>query len=164
MRSLEELEKHIPKCIGYDSQGIWSSVNPINNNDFFGFIYALRVLDTYYYIGSKQFQSERKLLRSGKKKKVIQESDWKNYKSSSKVVKDILLECGDDACEYYHLHSWKSKKTLKTAEQLTINNMDFITRPAIEHPENRMFLNGWSDKIFACNREEDLQELRAVFG
>ena len=162
MRNFNELTDHIQKCVGYDGQGLWSSVTPMGIEGYFGFVYALEILD-YYYIGKKQFRSERKLLRSGKKKVVIQESDWKSYKSSSKDVNNILMECGDDVCSYYHLHSWKSKKTLQTAEQLTINNMKFITEMRPDNPDVRLFLNGWSDKIFACSRPEDLEELRTVF-
>jgi len=62
-------------------------------NDYFGFCYLLTDLENgKQYIGRKYFYSIRK--KKGVRKKVRSESDWKSYYSSSKKVKQIVLESG----------------------------------------------------------------------
>ena len=62
-------------------------------NDYFGFCYLLTDLENgKQYIGRKYFYSIRK--KKGIRKKVKSESDWKSYYSSSKKVKQIVLESG----------------------------------------------------------------------
>jgi len=62
-------------------------------NDYFGFCYLLTDLENgKQYIGRKYFYSIRK--KKGIRKKVRSESDWKSYYSSSKKVKQIVLESG----------------------------------------------------------------------
>jgi hypothetical protein len=61
--------------------------------DYFGFCYLLTDLENgKQYIGRKYFYSIRK--KKGIRKKVRSESDWKSYYSSSKKVKQIVLESG----------------------------------------------------------------------
>ena len=165
MNNLKELKEHFNGCVGYDNQGHWLSKEPMSSEGNFGFIYCLEMKETgNLYVGSKQFWSERKLMRSGKKKKVIQEAKWKNYGSSSKLVERMIRETvSDDSVNYYHLHSWKTKRTLVNAEQMTMHNMGFLTRANELNPEFRMFLNQWANKVFACSKPEDLEELRQVF-
>ena len=62
-------------------------------NDYFGFCYLLTDLEIgKQYIGRKYFYSIRK--KKGVRKKVRSESDWKSYYSSSKKVKQMVLESG----------------------------------------------------------------------
>ncbi len=62
-------------------------------NDYFGFCYLLTDLENgKQYIGRKYFYSVRK--KKGIRKKVRSESDWKSYYSSSKKVKQLVLESG----------------------------------------------------------------------
>ena len=62
-------------------------------NDYYGFCYLLTDLENgKQYIGRKYFYSVRK--KKGIRKKVRSESDWKSYYSSSKKVKQIVLESG----------------------------------------------------------------------
>jgi len=62
-------------------------------NDYFGFCYLLTDLENgKQYIGRKYFYSIRK--KKGIRKKVRSESDWKSYYSSSKKVKQMVLESG----------------------------------------------------------------------
>ena len=59
--------------------------------DYYGFCYLLTDLENgKQYIGRKYFYSIRK--KKGIRKKVRSESDWKSYYSSSKKVKQIVLE------------------------------------------------------------------------
>jgi hypothetical protein len=61
--------------------------------DYYGFCYLLTDLENgKQYIGRKYFYSIRK--KKGIRKKVRSESDWKSYYSSSKKVKQIVLESG----------------------------------------------------------------------
>jgi hypothetical protein len=61
--------------------------------DYFGFCYLLTDLENgKQYIGRKYFYSIRK--KKGIRKKVRSESDWKSYYSSSKKVKQMVLESG----------------------------------------------------------------------
>ena len=61
--------------------------------DYFGFCYLLTDLENgKQYIGRKYFYSVRK--KKGIRKKVRSESDWKSYYSSSKKVKQMVLESG----------------------------------------------------------------------
>ena len=62
-------------------------------NDYYGFCYLLTDLENgKQYIGRKYFYSVRK--KKGIRKKVRSESDWKSYYSSSKKVKQMVLESG----------------------------------------------------------------------
>jgi hypothetical protein len=62
-------------------------------NDYFGFCYLLTDLENgKQYIGRKYFYSVRK--KKGIRKKVRSESDRKSYYSSSKKVKQLVLESG----------------------------------------------------------------------
>ena len=62
-------------------------------NDYYGFCYLLTDLENgKQYIGRKYFYSIRK--KKGVRKKVRSESDWKSYYSSSKKVKQMVLESG----------------------------------------------------------------------
>jgi|TARA_B110000263_G_scaffold234609_1_gene232373 hypothetical protein len=61
--------------------------------DYYGFCYLLTDLENgKQYIGRKYFYSIRK--KKGIRKKVRSESDWKSYYSSSKKVKQMVLESG----------------------------------------------------------------------
>ena len=61
--------------------------------DYYGFCYLLIDLENgKQYIGRKYFYSIRK--KKGIRKKVRSESDWKSYYSSSKKVKQMVLESG----------------------------------------------------------------------
>ena len=61
--------------------------------DYYGFCYLLTDLENgKQYIGRKYFYSIRK--KKGIRKKVKSESDWKSYYSSSKKVKQMVLESG----------------------------------------------------------------------
>lgn len=64
----------------------------------FGFVYLITQLSTNKkYIGRKNFKSVRTKKRRGKRnQKITSESDWKNYWSSSEIVKSLVKKFGED--------------------------------------------------------------------
>ena len=79
-----------------------------------GFVYRIDFWDDSYYIGRKNFYSERRVKVVGKKnrRKVIKESNWKTYNTSSVIVKKriadgethtktIIHMCANKACIMY---------------------------------------------------------------
>lgn len=79
--------------------GHWQYDKEFNVDDFFGFVY--RVTDTtngVQYIGKKQFWSVTRKKVKGRKnrKKVIKESKWREYTSSSNHVNAAIEEKGMD--------------------------------------------------------------------
>ena len=83
-----------------------------------GFIYRIDFSNGDYYIGRKNFYSERRVKVIGRKnrKKVVKESNWKVYNTSSTIVKEriaskeahtktILHLCASKACiQYWEVH------------------------------------------------------------
>ena len=80
-----------------------------------GFIYKITFSNGDYYIGKKQFWSYRtmKVPEKTRKKRVVKESDWKTYASSSAIVKErvklgerhvkeIIHLCSSKACLMYY--------------------------------------------------------------
>ena len=75
-----------------------------------GFIYVIR--DVYLqrcYLGKKQFYGTGKL-NAGK------ESDWRKYKSSSKLLKELFRERPVEEFEFICIEQYKTKGTLSYAE------------------------------------------------
>jgi len=80
-----------------------------------GFVYLITFKDGDFYVGRKNFYSVRRVKVKGRvnRKKVVKESDWKSYGSSSKIVKErieegeahskvILHLCACKACTFYY--------------------------------------------------------------
>ena len=67
------------------------------NKDLFGMVYKITLPNGYWYIGSKQFQSKKKLKplkgNVNARRRVV-ESDWKIYTSSSNIIKEFISKCG----------------------------------------------------------------------
>lgn len=70
-----------------------------SNSNLFGFVYKITLPDGCWYIGSKQFNSKKKLKplkgRVNARRRVV-ESDWKEYASSSNYIKDYILKNGKE--------------------------------------------------------------------
>ena len=80
--------------------GHWIYDKEFEIDDWFGFIY--RIIDTttgQAYIGKKQFWSiTRKKIKDRKnRKKIIKESKWREYTSSSNHVNKAIEESGKDS-------------------------------------------------------------------
>jgi hypothetical protein len=78
--------------------GHWVRVENIEtfgdeSKEYFGFVYRITLPSGYWYIGSKQLQSKRKLKplkgNVNARRKVV-ESDWKDYTSSSNLINDYI--------------------------------------------------------------------------
>lgn len=69
----------------------------------FGFVYCISHNDSdMFYVGKKQFYSTRRVKVVGRKnrKKVVKESNWRIYQSSSQTVQKMIAEAGEDAFSY----------------------------------------------------------------
>lgn len=68
-----------------------------NAKDLFGMVYKITLPNGYWYIGSKQFQSKKKLKplkgNVNARRKVV-ESDWKTYTSSSNIINEFISKRG----------------------------------------------------------------------
>ena len=100
-------------------KGHWNFKHDFDSSEWFGFIYRITELATgKEYIGKKQFHQHLRKAVKGKvnKKKVIKESDWKTYTSSSTHInKAIELEGKDKFLfEIESLH--KTRASLVYAE------------------------------------------------
>jgi hypothetical protein len=87
--------------------------------DWFGFVYIIRNVETNQkYIGRKQLNSKRrKRVKNRKNRKIhITESDWREYKSSSKVLIELIDKTGKDQFEFFILKLCKTKRDLGYSE------------------------------------------------
>ena len=92
--------------------------------DYFGFVYLITNLTNQrQYIGRKYFWSFR--TPKGKKRKVKQESDWKNYYGSCPELKEDIKKLGKDKFkrEILSLHKTKGKTNFEETRQLFLNNV-----------------------------------------
>lgn len=92
--------------------------------DNFGFVYLIRCKITHRnYIGRKYFWSFR--TPKGKKRKVKQESDWKNYYGSCPELKDDVKKYSKENFErtILSLHKTKGKCNYEETKQLFLNNV-----------------------------------------
>jgi hypothetical protein len=97
----EEIEK---KEIDLKNSGHWIISDSIDffgdvNENLFGFVYQITLPDGSWYIGSKQFNSKKKLKplkgRTNARRRIV-ESDWKDYASSSNYIKDYISKNGKE--------------------------------------------------------------------
>ena len=123
--------------------GHWKYHNDINPQDWFGFIYRIIDLDTgKQYIGKKQFWSTTRRAVKGKvhKKKIIKESDWKSYTSSSIHINREISERGKDRFEFYIESLHKSKAALHYTE-VEVQVLENVLREKLPNGE-RKYYNG----------------------
>lgn len=86
-----------------------SGVNLDDKEELLGFIYKIREKEgERYYIGRKQFWSKRG--------RYWYESDWRYYRSSSRVLRGYLGSDGDDGWIFEILAVFTSKSALRYAE------------------------------------------------
>ena len=90
----------------------------------FGFVYLINCEETQRkYLGRKYFWSFR--TPKGKKRKVKQESDWKNYYGSCPELKEDIIKYGKEffSREIISLHKTKGKCNFEETRQLFLNNV-----------------------------------------
>jgi hypothetical protein len=70
-----------------------------SDKEYFGFVYKITLPSGYWYIGSKQFNSKKKLKplkgKVNARRKII-ESDWREYTSSSNMINEYISKKGKD--------------------------------------------------------------------
>lgn len=87
------------KCIGHwvKHKNLEEFGDPVK--EYFGFVYKITLPSGYWYIGSKQFNSKKKLKplkgRVNARRKIV-ESDWKEYTSSSNIINDYISKKGKE--------------------------------------------------------------------
>ena len=92
--------------------------------DSFGFVYLISCsVNNRRYIGRKYFWSYR--TPKGKKRKVKQESDWKNYYGSCPELKEDVKKYGKDKFTrtILSLHKTAGKTNYEETRQLFVNNV-----------------------------------------
>ena len=107
-------------------------------NDYFGFCYLLTDLEIgKQYIGRKYFYSIRK--KKGIRKKVRSESDWKSYYSSSKKVKQMVLESGHNRFKREILSLYIKKGQVNYNETKLLFNHNVLE--AVNHRGEKLYYN-----------------------
>jgi hypothetical protein len=92
--------------------------------EHFGFIYLIECEEnSRKYLGRKYFWSFR--TPKGKKRKVKQESDWKNYYGSCPELKEDIKKYGKDKFQrtIVSLHKTLGKTNYEETRQLFLNNV-----------------------------------------
>jgi hypothetical protein len=112
----------------------WGHWSPPKNHssgipdDTIGFVYKITDSKGKYYIGCKQTtkKSTRKPLKGKTRKRiVIQESDWRNYCSSSgKIAEDVKRNKDKFKFEILSFHDSKSSMKLEETKQIIENIYD----------------------------------------
>ena len=92
-----------------------------------GFIYIIRQISTgKKYIGRKLLTSAAMKTINGKKKKTRKPSDWKDYWSSSPMLKAYIAEHGTDDFTREILVFVSSKSELMYAEEFVLYQVDAL--------------------------------------
>jgi hypothetical protein len=100
-------------------KGHWEFKHEFDITEWFGFIYRITEIATgKEYIGKKQFHQHLRKAVKGKvnKKKVIKESDWKTYTSSSTHINKAIELVGKDKFRFEIESLHKTRASLVYAE------------------------------------------------
>lgn len=85
--------------------------------DFVGFVYIITNIESQRkYIGKKLFKFKRTKTIKGKKKKLLIESDWREYWGSNKVLQEEVSTLGETQFKREILRLCKSKGELNYFE------------------------------------------------
>lgn len=86
-------------------------------SDFIGFVYIIIHRESgAFYIGQKLFWFKAFRMVNKKKKRVLKESDWRNYWGSSDKFKTFVKEKGKDEFNRIILHLCPTKGTMNYKE------------------------------------------------
>ena|ERR1035437_3145823 len=90
---------------------------PTDIKEQYGFVYKITNIKTgKSYIGAKFFWKPHYRMIAKKKKKLMVESDWRTYWSSSELLKSDVKEFGEDSFTREILHLVKFKGAIKYLE------------------------------------------------
>ncbi|AZV02306.1 hypothetical protein Arno18_120 [Pectobacterium phage Arno18] len=108
--------------------GHWQSeVGEFNPDDYFGFLYLVYCKENKkFYIGKKQVisVSHKKVAGKVRRQKIVKESDWKTYQTSSQYVKADIEQFGTDKFDFHIVGLYKTKSGLKYAETNALHKLD----------------------------------------
>lgn len=142
-KKLQIIEEVIPE-VKVLNLGHWSCPFTFDPDEWIGFIYLLKdTITGRYYIGKKLFHSttRKKVKNRVNRKKVVKESNWRSYTSSSKEINAIIEVDGKDRFTFEIISLHESKGSLAYAEVHAI-----ITQGALLEASNkdgvRKFYNG----------------------
>lgn len=138
----------------------WTTELPeFDPNDWFGFCYRLTHIETsVQYIGKKQFFSTTRKKIKGRKnrKKVVKESDWKKYTSSSKYVNEMIEEHGIEIFKF-EIISLHSTKASLYYEEVRLQVVEDVLRAKMPNGEKK-YLNKQIGSVKFIPPEETLLE------
>ena len=104
--------------------------------DYLGFVYLItNQVSGRMYIGKKLFWTHKYKVTKGKRKKIKIESDWKDYWSSSPVLRRDLEKIGKDNFKREILHLCKNKGNINYLEAY-----EQISRMVLENQD--VYYNG----------------------
>lgn len=123
--------------------GHWQCSFEFDPEDWFGFIY--RIIEKSSgreYIGKKQFFNIRRHAVVGKKnkKKIIKESNWRTYTSSSTHLNQAIEETGIDNYEFFIESLHKTRGSLFYAE-VQAQIFEDVLRARLDDGVSRKFFN-----------------------
>jgi hypothetical protein len=116
----EKMSKNAKKLekIDFSDSGHWVIPENIETfgkeeGDYFGMVYLITLPNGYWYIGCKQFISNKKLKplkNKTRSRRIITESDWKTYSSSSNTINNYISKNGKEGIEFRVLSLVKGGK------------------------------------------------------
>ena len=113
--------------------GHWLFPEQMGGKEHIGFIYVVR--DNYlkrFYLGKKQFYSKAKVSRGV-------EENWREYATSSKILKEMFKERPRSEFEFICLEQYKTAGTVSYSETWTLC--------LVEAPTNKMWYNTRIEKV-----------------
>lgn len=144
--------------------GHWIYPKEFDPNEWVGFIYHIRnMTNDRRYIGKKFFFSTTRKKIKGRinRKKVIKESTWKKYTSSSKELNSDLIILGKDKFQFAILSLHESKGSLAYAETEAIIKYNAI-RSRFEDG-TKEFYNGICPPVKFSVKDYTQKELDHMF-
>ena len=145
--------------------GHWEFPGEFHPDDWFGFIYRIIHNATgKEYIGKKQLHSYTRKKVKGRKnrKKVVKESNWQKYTSSSVAINDLIALHGIDSFTFRieSLHKTRASLTYAEVERMIVED---VLR-AKDDDGTRKYYNGVIPPIkFLPPHETDDEEAARIF-
>ena len=115
------------------NNGHWKFDEQMGGSDYVGFIYV--IYDTVLnraYLGKKQYRGTGQVNKD-------QESNWRRYTSSSKVLAELLKERPKEEFEFLCIEQYKTKGTLSYSESWSLC--------LVEAPTSNVFYNTLIEKV-----------------
>lgn len=110
----------------------WIGRKP-NPKKYFGFVYLItNTVNGKMYIGKKQYHVH-------KKRKIVKQSDWHYYESSSRYVKEDIKVYGKKSFEFRILKNYKTRGGLVYGEANIQHKRDVLVERIDE--DNRLYYN-----------------------